>query len=42
MGLEIACAEEPTAEVRAIAGVPTARGARAILAQLGAVMSAAA
>ncbi|MBK7395256.1 MAG: ferritin-like domain-containing protein [Myxococcales bacterium] len=40
--LEVACAEEPAAEVRAVAGVPTARGARAILAQLGAVMGAAA
>lgn len=40
--LEIACAEEPAAEVRAVAGVPTARGARAILAELGAVMAAAA
>lgn len=40
--LEIACAEEPAAEVLAIAGVPTARGARAILAQLGSVMLSAA
>lgn len=36
--LEIACTEEPAPEVVAIAGVPTARDARAILAQLGSAM----